>query len=119
MSIARQTLLLLALVATFALSGCLIGGSSKTHVTGTKVGPETIAQLQSGKSQAFLLALLGEPTSKADVGNSSSLWKWTYSERKTSSGSVLFIFGSTSEQEITSTCCVEFKQEFVVRAWRD
>jgi outer membrane protein assembly factor BamE (lipoprotein component of BamABCDE complex) len=88
-------------------------------VTGVKVGPETIAQLQPGTSKAFVLALLGDPTSKTDLGDGSALWKWAYSERKTSSGAVLFVFGSKTEHESTSTCYVEFKDDIVQRAWRD
>jgi outer membrane protein assembly factor BamE (lipoprotein component of BamABCDE complex) len=104
---------------TIALSGCLIGGSSKTEVTGVHVGPETIAQLRPGTTKAFVLALLGEPTSKTDLGDGSALWKWAYSERKTSSGAVLFVFGSETKHETTSTCYVEFKDDIVQRAWRD
>ncbi len=119
MSIARKILLLAAVLPIAALSGCLIGGHSKTEVTGTKVGAETIAQIQPGKSKTYVLALLGEPTVKLDVGNNNELWKWSYTEHRTSSGSLLFIFGSTSEKESTSICYVEFTHEIVTRAWRD
>ena len=119
MSIARKSLLLAALLPALALSSCLIGGHSKPQVTGTKVGAETIAQVQPGKSKTYVLALLGEPTVRLDVGNGSELWKWSYSEHRTSSGSVLFVIGSTSEKETTSTCYVEFAHEIVTRAWRD
>ncbi len=119
MSIARKALLLASLFPTIALSGCLIGGHSKTEVTGTKVGADTIAQIQPGKSKGYVLALLGEPTVKLDVGNNNEIWKWNYSERRTSSGSLLFIFGSTTEKESTSTCYVEFNHDVVTRSWRD
>ena len=119
MNPARRAALALALLPTVALSGCLVGRQTKTEVQGTYVGPDTIAQITPGKSEAYVVALLGTPSSKTDVGNGNWLWKWHYVERKTSSGSVLFVFGGSSEHETQSTSYVEFREGQVVHAWRD
>jgi outer membrane protein assembly factor BamE (lipoprotein component of BamABCDE complex) len=116
---ARTLVASLFLASATVLGGCLVGSSSKTQVEGVYVGPETIAQITPGSSQAYVLAVLGEPTSKADVGDGRSLWKWRYVERHKSSGSLLFVFGAKSEDESSNTAYVEFRGGEVVKAWRD
>ena len=119
MSTRRAALLLLALAPALLLPGCLIGRNSKTEVHGTYVGPETIAQIEPGKSASYVVALLGEPSSKTRLDDGGELWKWSYVERKESRGSVLFIFGSNSKHETHNTAFVEFANGAVKRAWRD
>ena len=115
----RTLVLALFFVPLAALSGCIIGSSSKTEVEGTYVGPETIAQITPGTSKAYVLALLGEPTSQVDIGDGRALWKWRYVERRESSGSLLLVFSADSEHESSNTAYVEFRGDEVVKAWRD
>jgi outer membrane protein assembly factor BamE (lipoprotein component of BamABCDE complex) len=119
MLLRRAALLALALVSATSLPGCLIGGHSNTEIHGTYVGAETISQIPAGKTADYGLARLGEPDSKTPVGNGAELWKWGYSERKTSGGSVLLVFGASNNTERRSTAYVELRDGVVVHAWRD
>jgi outer membrane protein assembly factor BamE (lipoprotein component of BamABCDE complex) len=112
----KSFLLLLCLAP---LSGCLIGFENKTTVSGTYVGPETMAQIKPGASAGAVVALIGEPSTRTDIGDGASIWKWAYSERKNWSGGFLFVFGTRNEHEMQSAYYVEMKNGAVVRSWRD
>jgi outer membrane protein assembly factor BamE (lipoprotein component of BamABCDE complex) len=105
--------------AAAVLPGCLIGSSSRTQVTGRYVGPETLAQIQPGKSAEYVSELLGEPSQKSSLEDGTEIWKWNYTESRNSSGSVIFIFASNSKTETQRTTYVELKNGVVVKAWRD
>ena len=63
-----RTFTFLAVLAAVAVCpGCLIGSHSHTNVTGRYVGPETLAQIQPGKSEAYVMALLGDPSEHPPV----------------------------------------------------
>ncbi len=119
MNAPRTLVYSLALASLSALGGCIIGSSSKTETEGVYVGPETVAQITPGSTQGYVLALLGEPTSKVEIGDGRSLWKWRYVERKKSSGSLLLVFSADSEHKSASTAYVEFADGKVVKSWRD
>jgi outer membrane protein assembly factor BamE (lipoprotein component of BamABCDE complex) len=97
----------------------LFGGETESDVHGTYVGPETIAQVQPGKDEAYVRALIGAPDSVHALADGTELWKWSYLERKESSTSIIFVFGSRTETETRSTAYVEFKDGLVQRAWRE
>lgn len=115
-----RTFTFLAVLAAAAVCpGCLIGSHSHTNVSGRYVGPETLAQIQPGKSEAYVLALLGDPSDKTNIENGTSIWKWRYTETRNSSGAVIFIFASDTKTETERTTYVEFKDGAVVKAWHD
>jgi outer membrane protein assembly factor BamE (lipoprotein component of BamABCDE complex) len=119
MSIPARLTLPVTLASALLVSGCLIGRNSHTEASGTYVSPETISRIEPGKPAAYVVALLGEPDTKTEVGEGRELWKWSYAEKKTSSGSLLFVFGGTSTSETRCTSFVEFKDGVVEHAWRD
>jgi outer membrane protein assembly factor BamE (lipoprotein component of BamABCDE complex) len=115
----RTLVLSLAFASLSVLGGCIIGSSSKTETEGVYVGSETVAQITPGSSQGYVLALLGEPTAKVEIGDGRTLWKWRHVERRKSSGSLLLVFSADNEHKSTSTAYVEFVDGKVVKAWRD
>jgi len=109
----------LALAAPCVLTGCLIGSKQRTHVTGRYVGPDTLAQIQPGKSAEYVTALLGDPSEKVSIDGGVEIWKWSYTERRDSSGSLIFVFSADSQTETQRTTYVELEDDVVVKAWRD
>lgn len=114
----------LALAATFlliALPGCLSSGSV-TQFDGPNIGDHTLAEIKpSQTTQAWVLAVLGEPTKKAvvnDPDGTVEVWKWVRRKITTIKGSALVI-SSKSKSEEVRTVYVEFKDGVVTRAWRD
>jgi outer membrane protein assembly factor BamE (lipoprotein component of BamABCDE complex) len=100
--------------------GCLISTSSRTEYTGRHVGAETFAQIEPGKTtKDFVLATLGEPSSRATLDDGSELWKWTYRRSRSSRGSVLLLLAANNTAESEGATYVQIRDGVVVRAWQD
>ena len=111
-----------ALAVLLLLSaGCVVVQSdSQTSSSGREVSEATLAQIQPGTSQDYVLALLGEPTRKSPLGDGSAIWKWSHTRKETSSGSFILLFSGDRTVEIESACYVEFGTDGLVRrTWRD
>jgi len=108
-----------ALLLCASLSGCLIGSSSRTEHTGIYVSEKTLAQIQPGKDKSYVIALIGDPETKHTLDDGSELWKWSYSEEKTSRGSVIFLISSNKTVATKRATFVEFRDSKVVKAWTD
>lgn len=107
------------LCATALVPGCIITTGSHVHRTGKDVGRETLAQIEPGRKKDFVLALLGEPTSKTEVEGGTEIWKWAYSERRVHHGSVLLVIETGQTQERTGASYVQFQDGSVAKAWQD
>lgn len=106
--------------ATLALPGCLVSGSSKETMSGTYIGPSTFEQIEPGRTtEKWVKAALGEPTSKSDLDDGSSLWKWSYRKDRASSSAVFLVFGGSSRKESSGATYVQMKDGIVVKAWQD
>lgn len=115
MTIVKSTaVLFLALV----LGSCIIHVDSKVHRTGRTVGEETLRQIEPGRDESFVLALLGEPTRRMTV-ESGELWKWESTETRTREGGLIFVFSTEPEDTTVSAVWVELRAGKVVRQWRD
>jgi outer membrane protein assembly factor BamE (lipoprotein component of BamABCDE complex) len=110
--------ILCAAVLVSVGSGCLVSSDTKQTRSGNFVPENTFDQIKPKQTtQAWVKAVLGEPSSKANADNS-EIWKWSYTERKESSGAIFLIFGGHDEKEQTHTAYVEFKDGVVVNKWR-
>ena len=118
-NVLRSITFVAASLACTTLGGCLIGSSSHTDSSGHLIGADTLAQIQPGKDTAYVLALIGDPTDKTLLDGGTEIWKWRYTERKNSSGSVIFLLSAENKTESTKITYVEFKDGIVVKAWRD
>jgi hypothetical protein len=102
------------------LAGCLINGHSSNSLSGDYVGPATFSQIEPGTTTgAWVLAVLGEPTRRSSLDDGSEIWAWSYSERKSSSGSVFLLLDSSNEREKVGAAYVQVRDGVVVKAWRD
>ena len=105
------------LLALLALAAC------KSEPIGTQrvvIGVETIDQIEPGLSRPHVTALLGEPLEKIQlVDDQIELWKWSYTEKRSPSGSIVLRIDNEPRTEDSHMCYVEFKNGRVTRAWRD
>ena len=114
----RILILALALFPLFA-GGCLISSDSSQHRSGTYVSDETLHQIDPGKTTSgWVRATLGPPTEVDKLDGSGELWKYTYTERKESSGAVFLIFAGHDKKEISGTVFVEVRNGVVTKTWR-
>src|SRR5204863_847582 len=100
---ARRIGLFAFIVAVSLLSGCLVSATSNEKRTGNYVPESTFSQIELGKTSAgWVQATLGEPSSKNKVeATDTEIWKYSYTERKDSSGAVFLLFGGHDSKETT------------------
>jgi outer membrane protein assembly factor BamE (lipoprotein component of BamABCDE complex) len=114
----RALVLAMLLLLIGAGTGCLVSADSSQTRSGSFVPENTFDQIKTGQTTvAWVKAVLGEPSSKNTADNT-EIWKWSYTERKESSGAIFLIFGGHDEKEQTHAAYVEFKDGVVVNKWR-
>ncbi len=113
----KLQIFLIGLLACAGLAGCSVDMSSHVETTGTFIGPQTLQQIQPGKSKDFVEALIGEPTRKDKVTDTDEIWRWVYVEKHIANGNAALFTGTASNTENTHTTFVEFKNGVVDHAW--
>jgi hypothetical protein len=100
------------------LPGCLVSSTSNTTTSGIKVASTTFDQIKPGSTTLnWVHATLGDPSSKSVAGND-EIWKYTYTERKDSSGAIFLVFAGTDKDTNAYTTFIEFKDGVVTNKWR-
>lgn len=109
-----------AIGAAGILQGCLVSSSSRTEYSGRHIARSTFDQIEVSKTRKdFVLATLGEPTSKRMLEDGTELWKWSYRRSKSSRGSVLLLLAANNTTESEGATYVQFRDGVVVNAWQD
>ncbi len=101
------------------MGGCLIRSSSRTFHSGAYISPQTMSQIQPGSGEDFVLATLGPPTTKTDLSDGTSLWRWTWRQTSSSDGRVFLLLNTDSHSERQASAFVQMKDGTVVKSWRD
>lgn len=120
LAVVTPAALLLAAAALSPLAGCSIV-SSDNHVsyTGNYVASDTFGRVKVGESTpSYVEATLGEPTSKTDLEDGSSIWRWDYIVRRSGEGSVLLVFDGESSSEKKHSSYVQFADGVATKKWR-
>jgi outer membrane protein assembly factor BamE (lipoprotein component of BamABCDE complex) len=107
------------LLALAFLSGCLVAHSSNQSYSGNYIPQDTFDRIQPGKTTAaWVQATLGEPSSRDKVDGATEVWKYSYTEKKESSGAIFLIFGGSDKKEQQHIAYVEMKDGVVSNKWR-
>ena len=99
------------------LSSCAIDFSTDVQRAGNYVGAETMKKITLGKSQEYVAALLGNPSSKTSSNEGVEIWRWGFSQKRETSTHFIFIFDGDSESNMSGNAWVEFKDGRVVKSW--
>ena len=119
MSISRGLLRAAVLVMLGVNAGCLVGGSSEVKREGNYISETTLNTIEPGKTgKAWVLATLGEPSSKKEIEPGHELWKYSYKETKEGDGYVFLIFAGSDKNVSGGNVFVEFKDDVVTKSWR-
>ena len=111
--------LAIAVALSILCSGCLITSDTQQHRSGNYVADSTFSQIQPGRTTAgWVRATLGAPTTIESLDEGTQIWKYVYTERRESNGSVFLIFGGHDANETNHTAFVEIRNGLVVKAWR-
>lgn len=115
------TVVALTLAACFLLTaGCLVRGKNYENIEGRYIGDQTLSRIEPGETnREWVLAVMGEPTTKSTLDTGRQIWKWEYRRVKSSSGSVLFVFGGSDRSVEVRNVYVEFEDDTVTSVWRD
>lgn len=101
------------------LPACIINADSHTTRSGKYISTDTVQRIEPGKNADYVIAVLGEPSSRQALADGTEIWKWTYRERKRSSGAIFLVVDSDSTTETERATYVELQHGVVVRAWQD
>lgn len=111
---------IVAVLASTLLPACfVIHADSHLRTTGRAVSAETLSRIEPGRDREFVLALIGEPTSRTALEGGVEIWKWVYEEKRTRSSGLLLVVDSDETTERTGTTYVELRDGVVVKAWQD
>jgi len=118
---ASVALCLACLLAAFFLSGCVAANSNIEYgPKGPPIGDATLAQIQPGEtSKAWVISLLGQPSSVAQMPDGTEVLKYAYRKEKKGCFTlfpIVFLNGAKVEQ---TTVYIEMKDGIVTRRWRD
>jgi outer membrane protein assembly factor BamE (lipoprotein component of BamABCDE complex) len=108
-----------SLLLCSCLSACVIDTTTRSEHSGRHVGRDTLEQIQPGRTPEFVLALLGEPTTRSSAGDKTEVWRWEYRSSEHHSGSLIFVIDSDKTTDVRSTTYVLFEDGKVVKAWQD
>ncbi len=107
------------LAAGCLLSACIINVDSHKERSGRYVSSATLQQIEPGKPQDYVRALLGEPTSRTKIDGQIEIWKWTYKETKRREGQLIFVYSGDETEEVEGATYVEFQDGLVRKTWQD
>lgn len=113
----KHLLAALAVLCLVAIPGCLFGSKTRTSYRGQYINQLTYSRLQPGATEEDVYELFGEPTTKSVRGDSET-WRYHYTQATTKSGSVLFLFATSTETEHEGTVNVELVDAVVTRVTR-
>jgi len=116
----NRTILTLGLSAlAFTSAGCLIVSNKEVSKSGVEVSENTLAQIEPGKTTGdWLQTTLGPPTVQSKLSNGNEIWRYTYTETKSSGGAVFLIFAGSDEKSVEHAVMFELKDGIVQRSWR-
>jgi len=115
----RGTFTVAVMTSLLGLAGCLVGSDSHTTQSGKYVSDRTWRQIDEGAtSAAWVEATLGEPSERKRMDDGTEIWRWNYTEHKSSSGHIFLLFDGSSSKERQSAAIIELKDGVVVKKWR-
>lgn len=104
------------------MQGCLVTSSNTTTESGIRVSEATLSQVEPGRTtEAWLIALLGEPSSRVAVKDrpGQEILRYDFSRVEASGGSVFLIFGGSSRRETNQRVFFEVTDGVVTRHWQE
>jgi outer membrane protein assembly factor BamE (lipoprotein component of BamABCDE complex) len=115
----RPLLSTAVLTSSLLCGGCLVGGHSNVERRGTYVAESTLTQIRPRETdKAWVRAVVGEPDERVRVDQTRELWKYAYTETKSSRGHVFLIFGGSDRKVTQGNVFVEFDGDLVAKTWR-
>jgi len=106
------------ILAASLIAPLLMGCASNKQQTGVRIGDATLQQFEAGvTTEAWLTAILGDPSSKAVVEGVDDTVVYRYSLSESDSGLLSFVTGSSRKN--VSTVYFIISEGIVTRFWAD
>lgn len=101
-------------------SGCLISKSHSVHESGAKVSGPTLAQIKpSETTEAWLLAAVGDPTSRRDVDDHTHLLRYEHTVTTKKGGAIFLLYAGGESEQRKSSVIFEITDGIVTRYWTE
>jgi len=113
------------IACVFTLTGCLISSHSSEYDTGTRIGTTTLEQIEPGSTtHDWVFSVLGEPAridqlAPNEHGHEGEIWVYEWQRTNRSSGSIIFLLGTSSRKTETHMQYIEFIDGVVSRLWNE
>ena len=115
----RRILSVVVAVALLSQAGCLVSNDTTRSQSGKYVSDRAWRQIDEGEtSAAWVQATLGDPSERSKLDDGTEIWKWNYTEHKSSSGHIFLLFDGSSTKETNQSAIIELKDGVVVKKWR-
>ena len=100
------------------LGGCVITSKNVTRETGTKVPPHALNTVVVDRTtEAQLLETLGTPTRSMAAEDEGVIYVWEHTRVHHSRGSLLFVFGGSTEKSEESSTSALVRNGVVRSVW--
>jgi len=120
MSFRTTVAIVLLACLSIPLTGCLITGDHHESTSGTQVSDATFNQIKpNSTTEDWIRATLGTPSTESILRDGGRILKYSYTEKRESSGAVFLIFGGHDEKRIDHTAFFEIHGGVVTKAWRE
>lgn len=107
-------------ISVLSASGCLIQSTSSSSFAGNRVTKQSLTRLEKGEStEEFVLATVGAADEQQELSDGSILWKYTWTEKRQSSGAVFLLFGGSSSTSRDGKAFIRFDDGIVQDFWID
>ena len=102
-------------------SGCsVIHSHTTTKHYGKQISDETLARIEVGRTTLdWLVATLGEPTSRREVDDATTILKYASKRISNSSATLLFVFDTSSKSEEKKILFFEFHDGILHSYWEE
>lgn len=118
----RVTGVVAALSLALLAGGCLVTSGKSVSESGVQVSLQTIKQIEIGKtSAAWLVATLGEPTSRTCVDGypNVEIFRYDYVTTSRSSGTIFLLFATGSKKQVKERTFFEITDGVVTKVWKE
>ena len=102
--------------------GCLVVTGKSIDTSGVQISKSTLKQIEIGEtSEAWLVATLGEPTSRTVVEShpDTAVLRYEYTVAKSKGSAIFLIFAGGSEEKTTTSTYFEVVDGVVSRWWTE
>lgn len=105
---------------TVVAGGCLVMKGHSVDESGVQVSQATLSQVEPGTTtEAWLLAVVGEPTSRRSIDDHTSILRYDYTLTTAKGGAVFLLFADGEQTRESTATVFEVTDGVIARYWQE